>query len=189
MDIDGDGGRREFGLRGQRRGTESIIAEMVERCERMGVIAWFCCHWEQPEARTRQKTARNNAFEQRTGLIRVVGKFTSQPNSHLWLRCACSSRATEVNRQASGEDVTLSPLPLAYLRLIVRKFTKLGLPLWCSHCQESPVLKVEGSRGSCREMDQMFNLFVRNRMVWLEDICGATVFDYVLQCLIHDFLL
>jgi hypothetical protein len=23
MDIDGDGGRREFGLRGQRRGTES----------------------------------------------------------------------------------------------------------------------------------------------------------------------
>jgi len=39
------------------------------------------------------------------------------------------------------------------------------------------------------EMDQMFNLFVRNRMVWLEDICGATVFDYVLQCLIHDFLL
>ena len=50
-------------------------------------------------------------------------------------------------------------------------------------------------------MDQMFNLFVRNRMVWLEDICGATVFDYVfeeicgatvfdyvLQCLIHDFL-
>src|ERR1700722_20276048 len=91
---------------------------------------------------------------------------------------------------------------LAYLRLIVRKFTKLGLPLWCSHCQESPVLKVEGSRGSCREMDRMFNLFVRNRMVRLEDICGvtvfdyvfeeicgATVFDYVLQCLIHDFLL
>ena len=23
MDVDGDGGRREFGLRGQRRGTES----------------------------------------------------------------------------------------------------------------------------------------------------------------------
>src|SRR3984893_8279658 len=64
---------------------------------------------------------------------------------------------------------------LAYLRLIVRKFTKLGLPLWCSHCQESPVLKVEGSRGSCREIDQMFNLFVRNRMVWLEDICGAAI--------------
>src|SRR5258705_210783 len=76
---------------------------------------------------------------------------------------------------------------LAYLRLIVRKFTKLGLPLWCSHCQESPVLKVEGSRGSFREMDQMFNLFVRNRMVWLEDICGATVFDYVLQCLTDWF--
>jgi hypothetical protein len=68
MDIDGDGGRREFGLRGQRRGTESIVAEMVERSERMGVIAWFCCRWEQPEARTHQKTARNNAFEQRTGL-------------------------------------------------------------------------------------------------------------------------
>jgi hypothetical protein len=33
MDIDGNGGRREFGLRGQRRGTESIVAEMVERCE------------------------------------------------------------------------------------------------------------------------------------------------------------
>src|SRR5260370_35792352 len=76
---------------------------------------------------------------------------------------------------------------LAYLRLIVRKFTKLGLPLWCSHCQESPVLKVEGSRGSCREMDQMFNLFVRHGMVWFEDICGATGFDYVFQCLIHDF--
>jgi hypothetical protein len=68
------------------------------------------------------------------------------------------------------------------------KFTKLGLPLWCSHCQESPVLKVEGSRGSCREMYQMFNPFVRNRMIWLEDIRGATVFDYVLQCLMHDFL-
>jgi len=25
-------------------------------------------------------------------------------------------------------------------------------------------------------------------MVWPEDIRGATVFDYVLQCLIHDFL-
>ena len=36
MDIDGDGGRREFGLRGQRRGTESIVAEIVERRERMG---------------------------------------------------------------------------------------------------------------------------------------------------------
>ena len=36
MDIDGDGGRREFGLRGQRRGTESIVAGMVERSERMG---------------------------------------------------------------------------------------------------------------------------------------------------------
>jgi hypothetical protein len=34
----------------------------------------------------------------------------------------------------------------------------------------------------------LFNLFVRNRMVWLEAICGATVFDYVFQCLIHDFL-
>ena len=32
MDIYGDGGRREFGLRGQRRGTESIVAEMVEGC-------------------------------------------------------------------------------------------------------------------------------------------------------------
>jgi len=52
MDIDGDGERRGSGLRGQRRGTESIVAEMVERRERMGVIAWFCCHWEQPEART-----------------------------------------------------------------------------------------------------------------------------------------
>jgi hypothetical protein len=38
-----------------------------------------------------------------------------------------------------------SPLATAAgnLRLIVHKFTKLGLPLWCSHCQESPVLKVE----------------------------------------------
>ena len=35
MDIDGDGERREFGLRGQRRGTESIVAEMVERREGM----------------------------------------------------------------------------------------------------------------------------------------------------------
>src|SRR5260370_41680334 len=77
---------------------------------------------------------------------------------------------------------------LAYLRLIVGKFTKLGLPFWCSHRQKSPVLKVEGSRGSCREMDQMFNLFVRNRMVWIEDIRGATVVDYVLQCFVHDFL-
>jgi hypothetical protein len=68
MDIDGDGGRREFGLRGQRRGTESIVAEMVERRERMGVIAWFCSRLEQPKARTHQKTARNNAFEQRIGL-------------------------------------------------------------------------------------------------------------------------
>src|SRR5450631_853977 len=42
MDIDGDGGRRGFGLRGQRRGTESIVAEMVERRERMGVIS---CLW------------------------------------------------------------------------------------------------------------------------------------------------
>ena len=25
MDVDGDGGRREFGLRGQRRGTESYM--------------------------------------------------------------------------------------------------------------------------------------------------------------------
>jgi hypothetical protein len=41
MDIDGDGGRPEFGLRDQRRGTESIVAEMVERRERMGVIAWL----------------------------------------------------------------------------------------------------------------------------------------------------
>jgi hypothetical protein len=98
MDIDGDSGRRGFGLRGQRRGTESIVAEMVERRERMGVIAWFCCRWEQPEARTHQKAARNNAFEQRTGLIRVGGKLKSQPNSHLWLRCASFSRATEVNR-------------------------------------------------------------------------------------------
>jgi hypothetical protein len=104
MDIDGDGGRREFGLRGQRRGTESIVAEMVERCERMGALAWFCCRWEQPEARTYQKTARNNALGQRTGLIRVGGKFTSQPNSHLWQRCASFSRATEVNKQASGEE-------------------------------------------------------------------------------------
>ena len=39
MDVDGDGGRREFRLRGQQRGTESIVAEMVERCVRMGVIA------------------------------------------------------------------------------------------------------------------------------------------------------
>jgi hypothetical protein len=34
--IDGDGGRRGLGLRGQRRGTESIVAEMVERRERNG---------------------------------------------------------------------------------------------------------------------------------------------------------
>ena len=81
MDLDGDGGRREFGLRGQRRGTESIVAEMVERRERMGVTAWFCSRREQPEARTHQKTARNNAFEQRTGLIRVGGKFTGQPTA------------------------------------------------------------------------------------------------------------
>jgi len=30
-------------------------------------------------------------------------------------------------------------------------------------------------------MDQMFNLFVLNRMVWLEDIRGATVFE-LLMC-------
>jgi len=77
---------------------------MVERRERMEVIAWFCCRCEQPEARTDQKTTRNNAFEQRTGLIRVGGNFTSQPNSHLWLRSASFSRAAEVNRQASGEE-------------------------------------------------------------------------------------
>jgi hypothetical protein len=99
-----DGGRQEFGLRGQRRGTESIVAEMVERRERMGVIAWFCCRWEQSEARTHQKTARNNAFEQRTGLVRVGGKLTSQPNSHFWLRCASFSGVTEINRQQSGEE-------------------------------------------------------------------------------------
>jgi hypothetical protein len=78
MDVDGDGGRRELGLRGQRCGTESIVAEMVERRERMGVIAWFCCRWEQPEARTHQKTSRNNAFEQRTGLIRVGARATKR---------------------------------------------------------------------------------------------------------------
>src|SRR4030081_2209300 len=59
---------------------------------------------------------------------------------------------------AAEQEARKRPEVLRYLRLIVRKFTKLGLPLWCSHCQESPVLKVEGSRGSCREMDQMFNL-------------------------------
>ena len=36
MKIDGDGGRREFKLGGQRRVTESIAAEMVERCEEGG---------------------------------------------------------------------------------------------------------------------------------------------------------
>jgi hypothetical protein len=35
----------------------------------------------------------------------------------------------------------------------------------------------------------LFNLVVPNHMVWLEEICGATVFDYVLQSLIHDLLL
>jgi len=30
-------------------GKSAIVAEMVERRERMGVIAWFCCRWEQPD--------------------------------------------------------------------------------------------------------------------------------------------
>jgi hypothetical protein len=41
---------------GNARGTESIVTEMVERCERLGMIAWFCCRWEQPEARTHYLT-------------------------------------------------------------------------------------------------------------------------------------
>jgi len=34
----------------------------------------------------------------------------------------------------------------------------------------------------------LFNLFVPNRMFGSKKFVGATVFDYVLQCLIHDFL-
>jgi Domain of unknown function (DUF4062)/AAA ATPase domain len=30
-------------------GKSAIVAEMVERREKMGVIAWFCCRWEQPD--------------------------------------------------------------------------------------------------------------------------------------------
>jgi hypothetical protein len=30
-------------------GKSAIVAEMVEHCEKMGVIAWFCCRWEQPD--------------------------------------------------------------------------------------------------------------------------------------------
>jgi hypothetical protein len=30
-------------------GKSAIIAEMVERREKMGVTAWFCCRWEQPD--------------------------------------------------------------------------------------------------------------------------------------------
>jgi len=30
-------------------GKSAIVAKMVERRENMGVIAWFCCRWEQPD--------------------------------------------------------------------------------------------------------------------------------------------
>jgi hypothetical protein len=30
-------------------GKSAIVAEMVEHREKMGVIAWFCCRWEQPD--------------------------------------------------------------------------------------------------------------------------------------------
>jgi hypothetical protein len=30
-------------------GKSAFVAEMVERREKMGVIAWFCCRWEQPD--------------------------------------------------------------------------------------------------------------------------------------------
>ena len=76
------------------------------------MTAWFCSRWEQPEARTRQKTARNNAFEQRTGLIGVGGKFTSQPTA------TCGSDAGQSILASRFEEAGISSLYL-FLRALV----------------------------------------------------------------------
>ena len=60
-----------------RRGTESIVAEMVERRERMGVIAWFCCRWEQPKARIHQKNRKEIESGARCAFGRIESGFAS----------------------------------------------------------------------------------------------------------------
>jgi WD40 repeat protein len=102
-------------------GKSAIVAEMVEHCEKMGVIAWFCCRWEQPD----QLAPRVFVEAIAASLAEHLPAYTQAlkaPELQSLLEKAQTSR--EIGPRTLFEQLVLSPLikltdPLFESRLIL----------------------------------------------------------------------
>jgi hypothetical protein len=88
-------------------GKSAIIAEMVERREKMGVIAWFCCRWEQPDQLARRVFVEAIAVSLAENLP-AYAQALAAPELQTLLEKAQTSM--EVGPRTLFEQLVLSPL-------------------------------------------------------------------------------
>ena len=105
MEIDGDGGRREFGLRGQRRGTESDKGTAANSLSGQGKIAaQQIRHGTADKPTAKRKVVNNSA---RTALIAGAAGIKFQPGS-----CAGSKENSNGDGLSTNSGARLSRIVL-----------------------------------------------------------------------------